>query len=479
MTTSSTASPDHAPGLERAFTFVPTASEQQTLRVEGELPSWLRGNYYLNGPARFGRGDVRYRHWLDGDGMVVRLRFDGSCVELTNRFVESAKWCAEEEAGKALYRTFGTAFAGDQLLRGVALASPVNVSVYPFAGTLLAFGEQGLPWELDPETLATRGEHTFGRRLNAVSPFSAHPNFDPKTGEMFNFGVSFATSEPLLTLYRFASDGTLHYRRRHAIAFPASVHDFGLSQRYLLVYLAPYLLAMEPFLASGASVMDALRWEPRLGSRLLIYERETGEAVADLAIGEGYCLHHINAFEADGRLHVDVIELVEPVYKDYHPLPELFTEVAPAQPARLVIDVAKGEVVERVGLPFHLASDFAAIDTHLTSLPYDHFWMLSIAATGKPGRKFLDRLVHLRWDRPGEEDIWAAPAGRFFAAEPVMVPHDRPEEGVVIVPMLDVESLTTSFEVFDAQEIAAGPIASLAVDRPLHLGFHTTFHPAG
>jgi hypothetical protein len=40
-------------------------------------------------------------------------------------------------------------------VRDLALASPVNVSVYPVAGRLLAFGEQGLPWELDPVTLET------------------------------------------------------------------------------------------------------------------------------------------------------------------------------------------------------------------------------------------------------------------------------------------------------------------------------------
>jgi len=38
------------------------------------------------------------------------------------------------------------------------LEPPVNVSVYPFAGSLLAFGEQTLPYELDPVTLETRGD---------------------------------------------------------------------------------------------------------------------------------------------------------------------------------------------------------------------------------------------------------------------------------------------------------------------------------
>ena len=117
--------------------------------------------------------------------------------------MRSHKLRAEDASGAALYRAFGTAFAGDRLER-VGIASPVNVSVYPWSGTLLAFGEQGLPWELDPETLETRGEWTFGGALNTISPWSAHPAIDCRAGELFGFGVSFAGTEPCIHFYRFA-----------------------------------------------------------------------------------------------------------------------------------------------------------------------------------------------------------------------------------------------------------------------------------
>src|SRR6185295_2047226 len=191
---------DHAPGLERAFSFVPEERSAELLQVEGEIPSFLRGTYYLNGPARFARGDVRYRHWLDGDGMVCALRFDDGGARLTARFVRSAKLAAEEATGRALYRAFGTAFPGDRLVRGIALESPINVSVYSWAGALLAFGEQGLPWELDPDTLETRSPFNFGGALNPLSPFAAHPKIDPATGELFNFGISFSATQPSLNL---------------------------------------------------------------------------------------------------------------------------------------------------------------------------------------------------------------------------------------------------------------------------------------
>ena len=157
---------------------------------------------------------MRYRNWLDGDGMVIAARFDGATehgtreprLRVQQRFVQTAKLAAERGEGKALFRTFGTRFPGDRLVHGVTVASPVNLSAWPFAGRLLAFGEQGQPWELDPATLATRGPGTFGGAVTAATPFSGHPKVDPHTGELVTFGVSFALQEPMLHLFRFAPD---------------------------------------------------------------------------------------------------------------------------------------------------------------------------------------------------------------------------------------------------------------------------------
>ena len=71
---------DHAPLIERAFSFVPREQSYIIEDIEGEIPEFIRGSYYLNGPARFSRGGLNYRHWLDGDGMVCALCFDGERV---------------------------------------------------------------------------------------------------------------------------------------------------------------------------------------------------------------------------------------------------------------------------------------------------------------------------------------------------------------------------------------------------------------
>jgi all-trans-8'-apo-beta-carotenal 15,15'-oxygenase len=466
---------DHAPGLERAFARTPEERCAPVREVEGSLPSFLRGTYYLNGPARFERGGLRYGHWLDGDGMVCALRFDDDGVTLTSCFVRGSKQRAEEEAGRPLFRTFGTTFEGDRLARGgFSLESPVNVSIYPYAGKLLAFGEQGLPWELDPVTLETRGESTFGGRLGPIAPFAAHPKVDPETGELFNFGVSFAAGAPQLQLYRFGPEGDLVFRRRLPLEGPCSVHDFALSRGNAVFHLSPYLLDMET-LSRGSSILDALTWDPARGSQLRAISRETGEDVASVPVGEGYCLHTINAFEQEGHLVVDVLELDRPVYDQYR-LPDLFEDVGPGRPVRLAVDLGRGEVIERREIGYALAPDFAAIDPRRAGRPYEEFWMLGISATGKPGRKFFDQLVHARWDS-GSLDVWQSPLGVYLAGEPAFAP-DPEGPGAVIVPLFDAGREETSFAVFDASEVARGPLARLHSGAFLHLAFHGVFEPA-
>jgi all-trans-8'-apo-beta-carotenal 15,15'-oxygenase len=471
---------DYAPGTEQIFDLPRQEGTVELVPELGTLPDWLAGTWYGNGPALFRRGEMRYRHWLDGDGQVAALRFAEGRATLTRRFVHSTKFVEEEEAGRFLYRGFGTSFEGDRLKRGIGLESPVNVSAVPWNGTLLAFGEQGLPWELDPETLETRGEHTFGGRLNAISPLSAHPCLCPKSGEMFNFGISFASRQPCLHVYRFGSDGELIYRKRVAIDYPCSVHDFTLSGRFALFYLSPYLLDVRRLMANGETVMEALSWEPERGSQLLVVDRETGQTVATVPLGQRYCLHLVNAFETEGRLVVDVVELDRPIYDQYQTLPDLFTDVAPGRPVRFEVDPESWVLLGRRELPYDKAPDFPALDARLFTGPYRHFWMLGIRATGCPGRKFFDQLVGFDWDSEARPvDVYTAPEGTYLGCEPVFLPHPEDAgQGFVMCKEFDAAACRDTFLLFDAFDVAAGPVVRLPLPHPSPPGFHACFDPA-
>ena len=473
---------DLAPLLERAFDLEPDEQTTAVAVVAGELPGFLQGTYYLNGPARFARGDVSYRHWLDGDGMVSALRFDGRHVRYTNRFVRTTKFLTEEEAGRPIFRAFGTTFAADRLKRGIATESPVNVSVYPYGQTLLAFGEQSLPIELDPETLETSGAFTFGGALNDIAPFSAHPKTDPETGGLVNFGVSFSATQPCLQLFQFDADGRLSSRRRVRIDAPCSVHDFAITPRFAVFYLSPYLLDIGSLLGEGRTTMDSLRWRPEMGSRLLVVARDDGSVAVNAPIGAGYCLHLINAFEHDGgRLTVDLIEYDRPLYDQYQTIPDLFIDVGEGRPVRFVVDLDGRQSPLRQALAYASAPDFPSIDPARTGQPYRNFWMLGISRAGRTGRKFFDQLVHANW-AGGSIEVYQVPEGHYLGGEPVFIPSSDGGEsatGAVICQDFDAMRRDSFFAVFDASNVARGPVARLRLPQPIPFGFHASFDHFG
>lgn len=470
---------DYAPLIERAFSLEAVEESYDVEEIEGRVPDFIRGTYYLNGPARFFRREFRYRYWLDGDGMICALRFEAGRVRFTNRFVQTAKLKAEEEAGRPLFRTFGTAFEGDRLKRRLALESPVNVSIYRFGERLLAFGEQGLPVEIDPVTLETRCEFNFGGALNDLTPFAAHPKFDSQTGEMFNFGVSFSV-EPLLNIYRFdAHDAHLIYRQRTPLPYACSVHDFGLSQNHMVFYLSPYILDTGALVHGGRTLFESLEWQPERGSSFFIASRETGKQVASVSVGSRYCLHLINCFEEDGYLIIDVLELERPVYGEYR-IPEIFADVSEGQPVRFVINLKSNELVERRKLNYRLAPDFPSINPGLLAQAYDDFWMLGISNTGQRGRKFFDELVHACWSHRDAHEIYRTPQNNYLGGEPIFIANPlHHSDGVIICQLFDAKRLKSAFLIFEAADVARGPVSTLWLKRPIHLGFHATFCPNG
>ncbi len=460
-----------SPGLERCFLFDAIEDSYSITGISGRIPERLRGTYYVNGPARFSRAGMSYKHWLDGDGMICALRFAPDGARFTNRFIRTRKLEDEDAAGQFLYRGFGTAFEGDRLRGGIMLEPPVNVSVYPYAGAVLAFGEQTLPFDLDPATLETRGEYDFHGKLNHVSPFAAHAKIDPITGHMLNFGISYSADKPMANVYEFDDRGKQVRRRRHPLRYPHSNHDFGVTRNHVVFFLSPLLMDFSKFWG-GVSVMESLCWQPELGSRILVTARESKQEAFEVLTGKGYCLHLINSFEDGNRLIVDILELESPVYPEYQPIPDLFATVSPCRPVRYILDLENKSLMERRALDYDRSPDFPAIDTSLTGSEYDEFWMLGISSAGSPGRKFFDQLAHGSWSRGAVDDIYQTEPGFYLGGEPIYV------DGSVIVQRLNTSEKKAEILIFDAARVAAGPIATLPLRHMIHPGFHASFAPS-
>jgi len=277
-----------------------------------------------------------------------------------------------------------------------------------------------------------------------------------------------------VTVYEFDRQGRRLQRRRYPLEFTHSNHDFGLSAGHAVFYLSPLLMNFDRFRA-GASVMESLSWMPELGSRLFFAPRAGGEAFS-IPVETGYCLHLINCFERDAELVVDLIELDEPVYPEYQPVPDLFGGAFLGRPVRYYIDLNARKAVGRLAMNYDRLPDFPSIDWQLTGRLYDRFWVLGIGQAGTPGRKFFNQLARLSWQESGLSDFYETEQGSYLGGEPVVIsnPHD-PHEVLVMVQRHNAAEGRTSLLIFDAFQLSRGPVIQMPLRHRLHPGFHACF----
>ena len=84
-------------------------------------------------------------------------------------------------------------------------------------------------------------------------------------------------------------------------------------------------------------------------------------------------------------------------------------------------------------------------------------------------------MAHLSWAHPERPDVWQAPPGWYLGGEPAFAPDPASGGGAVICQRFDAETGESAFLVFDAFDVAAGPVAVLSLEAPVHLGFHAFF----
>lgn len=108
-----------------------------------------------------------------------------------------------------------------------------NTNVVHFNGRLLALKEDAPPYALDPHTLETGGLYDFDGQLPSLT-FTAHPKFDPRTGEMLCFGYEAkGDATPDICYYRIAADGTFLETVWLTAPVVAMIHDFAVTENWV------------------------------------------------------------------------------------------------------------------------------------------------------------------------------------------------------------------------------------------------------
>jgi carotenoid cleavage dioxygenase len=452
-----------------AGNFAPVHSEDDfELEVTGEIPAGLAGAFYRNGPNPQFEPRDDY-HWFAGDGMIHGFFVEDGKVRYRNRYVRTPKWEFEHDGGRALFGVFGNPMTSDPATFGKD-SGVANTNIVWHAGRLYALEEGHKPFELDPLTLASKGyAEQYGGRV------TAHPKIDPETGEMVWFGYSIGDMPFSRTVSYGVTDaaGVVTRRDDFEAPFSAMVHDFLVTRRHALFPILPLTGDLQRVMTGG----PAYAWEPGKGSHVGVLRRDAPvDTMRWFTTDACYVFHPMNAWEEGDRIFADVMEYPEaPLFPTVDGQP---TRNAHARLVRWTFDLAgDSDTIKREPLD-DLTGEFPRFDERRAGLSYRHGWFAGRSRRDGPSLRF-DTLSHIDLTG-GRRADYLFEAGD-APGEPVFVPRtaDAAEgDGWVVAVVYRGKTDRSDFVVFDAQDMAKGPIGVASVPRRVPFGFHGNWRGA-
>lgn len=451
--------------------------------VEGKLPDGLSGTLYRNGPGLFERDGFRKWTILDGDGMVRATSFANGRARFRNRFVRTAKYVAEAQAGAFLFPTWTTPaprfFENVPCIPG---RSQAGVTPVVKGGTLFAFDEVGAPWALDPASLDTQGElNPFaGPPQAGPANYKAHTKTDGASGDWILVGQRGQTAPELHVVVK---DRTGRQTRHAALPNPrgsAYFHDFFWADPYVVFHLHPALLSPLPMLAGLRPFADCLAWKPEQGSLVFVVDTSGARPPLSLEAPASWMWHALNAHVSGDVIVADFVG---------YDAPDHF--LGPEAAFRAIMRGRAG-VAKSPGVLKRLTLDLGSRRTRLETIaagPYEFPFVPQprvgrrhrygyVAAQGADQGWFHDGLARIDTDSGRSSEFHFGKG--YYVGEPVFVPDPaRPidpaadnDRGWLLAEVLEGRSETSFLALFDAERIEDGPLAKVRLRSHLPFSFH-------
>ena len=243
---------------------------------------------------------------LHSDGYISAFRFKNGRVSYKGRFIRTPRFEANLEAGRNQFGLYRNPFTHDEAVRGLN-ATVSNTAPMAHAGKLFTLKEDALPIEIDPLTLETKGFHDFNGGWKSET-FTAHPKWDPLTGDMYAFGYeATGLASDDIYFYRVDPQGNVaHEIRIKQQPYVCLIHDFAVTQEHVIFPFACYYTDMEQLRAGKIHWM----WDKTLPSMIGIMRRDGDGSDLRWFRGPERCMMHVFNAQTDGN----TVTLLAPFY---------------------------------------------------------------------------------------------------------------------------------------------------------------------
>ena len=445
--------------------------------VEGEIPRDLTGLHVRNGPNRRFEAAGRY-HWFDGDGMLHAVRFEGGRAQYRNRWVMTDGLREELDAGRALWQGIKDPPRRDR--PDMPVKNTSNTDVKYFAGELVSMWYLGgTVYRCDPNDLSTLGKLELDPRLHGL-PISAHSKVDERTGEFLFF--AYGKEAPYMHYGVMDRFGALKTFMPVALPGPRLPHDMAITPNYTVLHDLPLFYDMEAFDAGR----HKLKFYPELASRFAVVPRHgTPGQIRWFEASPTYMYHVSNAWEEDdGHGGIEIVMTGTPfrLPRDVHG--ELDAKRFPKMLAHLEHDfifyewrfnLRTGQTKERV-IDDIVNQEFPVINSARQGLKTRYAWNVLMGRLNRPEEPRFMGLARydLELDRC---TTYHEGVNRWFSEAP-FAPKDHAvaeDDGYLVGFLWDDVQKASFVTVFDAADIAQGPVARIRLPQRVPNGFHATW----
>jgi carotenoid cleavage dioxygenase len=437
--------------------------------IQGEIPEGLRGTLYRNGADRqypSGRDDDIF---IDGEGMFHMFRFHDGQVDYKCRWVHTDRFEAQAKARRGLFGRYRNRFTNDPAV-GEIRNGTANTTAMFHAGHLYALKEDDLPYALDPDDLSTIGRTDMDGQITSTR-FTAHPKVDPITNELLAFSYQAkGDGTKDIVFYAFDKEGKKTTEIWFDMPYAACVHDFAVTQDWVVFPFFPLITDMDSVKEGGAFY----QYHPDEETVIALVPRRGDASGIRWFRGPATTAGHMmNAFQEGSEVHLDVCLyegncfpfFTTPAGEETPPVPPILT--------RITMDLARNDdaFAKRPLCP--IPAEMPKTDDRYQTRSYRQGYMIAYrSADGSSSTARIDL-------ETGALDVWSPGPGD-TVQECQFVPRtpDSAEgDGWLLVPVARVSQNRSDLVVLDAQNLAAGPVATVKLPVRVRSTFHGTWVP--
>lgn len=460
------------PSHQLGFTSNQQELADATTGIKGTLPAWLSGSFMAIGPSIFEVGTTQANHWLDGLAMVRRFSIHNGAATYSNKLVKSQyyKDCCKKGRlkGSAPEQKQSTwaKLAGAFTTSNRPIYDNANINLACFNKQIFALTETPHVKPLD-ETLGTKEPFSFSDKVD-MHFCSAHPIFDASAQEWYGLAINYAHTSSYI-VYKMKADSLQRVVLATVpVGYPAYMHSFALTKNYVIITEHPFIVSPYDLLLTDNSYIETFNWKPKNGTNFIVIERSTGKKIGTFKTEAFFALHHVNAFEKDGRIVIDLVSYKDPeiikafLYKN---LSQRYAQLPRGTLKRFSINPTSGKVIS-TSLSNHNV-ELPAINPAYAMREYRYVY----AARAEQG--IAQQLIKIDLNS-ARHHIWQSkgcyPTEPVFIAKPKATDED---DGIILSLVLDALAQKSFVVILDAKTLKE--IARIYAPHHIPFTVHSKF----